>query len=109
MKISGLTFALLSCVPIALAGQDTRVHVNAHAHNDYEHTRPLFDALGNGFISVEADVHLKQGRLLVSHNSPGKNARTLEQLYLQPLDSILKNDGEGIYPTATETFYLMID
>lgn len=28
----------------------------AHAHNDYEHDRPLFDALDSGFKSVEADV-----------------------------------------------------
>ena len=28
----------------------------AHAHNDYEHPRPLRDALDHGFTSVEADV-----------------------------------------------------
>ena len=28
----------------------------AHAHNDYEHARPLLDALSHGFTSVEADV-----------------------------------------------------
>ena len=32
---------------------------NAHAHNDYEHKRPLFDALDHGFCSVEADVFLE--------------------------------------------------
>src|SRR6478672_5812077 len=30
---------------------------NAHAHNDYEHARPLYDALDQGFTSVEADVY----------------------------------------------------
>src|SRR5262249_1980163 len=30
--------------------------IHAHAHNDYEHTRPLFDALDQGFCSVEADI-----------------------------------------------------
>ena len=30
----------------------------AHAHNDYEHPRPLFDALDHGFKSVEADIWL---------------------------------------------------
>src|SRR5271157_4619073 len=29
-----------------------------HAHNDYLHPPPLFDALNCGFCSVEADVHL---------------------------------------------------
>jgi hypothetical protein len=42
--------------------------VNAHAHNDYEHDRPLFDALDHGFCSVEADIHLVDGQLLVAHN-----------------------------------------
>ena len=33
----------------------------AHAHNDYEHPRPLLDALDHGFCSVEADVFLTDG------------------------------------------------
>ena len=40
----------------------------AHAHNDYEHERPLFDALEHGFTSVEADVWLVDGELLVAHD-----------------------------------------
>src|SRR5258708_18978619 len=38
-----------------------------HAHNDYEHKRPLFDALDDGFCSVEADIFLVDGQLLVAH------------------------------------------
>jgi hypothetical protein len=33
----------------------------AHAHNDYEHERPLFDALDHNFKSVEADIWLVNG------------------------------------------------
>ena len=40
----------------------------AHAHNDYEHPRPLLDALDHGFTSVEADVWLVDGELLVAHD-----------------------------------------
>jgi hypothetical protein len=29
-----------------------------HAHNDYEHPNPLYDALSWGFISAEADIWL---------------------------------------------------
>lgn len=58
----------------------------AHAHNDYEHTNPLFDAWEHGFTSVEADVYLVGGELLVGHDPedvvPG---RTLQKLYLDPL------------------------
>src|SRR6266571_3355435 len=38
--------------------------IHAHAHNDYEHARPLFDALDRGFCSVEADIYLVDGQLL---------------------------------------------
>ena len=40
----------------------------AHAHNDYEHNRPLYDALDHGFTSVESDVWLVDGELLVAHD-----------------------------------------
>ena len=81
----------------------------AHAHNDYEHAHPLFDALHYGFISVEADVHLVRGKLLVSHTRPVLKAKTLEELYLAPLDSIARTNGGKIYPGYEGTFYLMID
>lgn len=41
----------------------------AHAHNDYEHDRPLLDALDHGFTSVEADVWLVDGDRAVSRTS----------------------------------------
>ncbi|MEQ6119023.1 phosphatidylinositol-specific phospholipase C/glycerophosphodiester phosphodiesterase family protein [Reichenbachiella sp. MALMAid0571] len=84
---------------------------NAHAHNDYMHDRPLLDALDNGFTSVEADVHLIEGKLLVTHDAPeNPNAvRTLEEVYLTPLKRhIAKNDGK-VYKGYTDSFYLMID
>lgn len=67
-------------------------HPNAHAHNDYEHPRPLLDALHNGFRSIEADVHLIDGELYVSHSKPKPSpARTLKALYLNPLDSLVQH------------------
>jgi hypothetical protein len=84
-------------------------HARAHAHNDYEHAQPLWGALHNGFISVEADVHLTDGRLLVSHNRPQHNAPTLQHLYLAPLDSLLTHHDGTIYPNYQGVFYLMID
>ena len=78
-----------------VSGAEPKPLVNAHAHNDYEHTRPLSDALEHGFGSVEADVWLVDGRLLVAHDRasvrPGK---TLQSLYLDPLQArIAKNKG----------------
>lgn len=57
-----------------------------HAHNDYEHARPLVDALHAGLTSVEADVWPVDGRLLVAHaRDEVDRSRTLSSLYLRPL------------------------
>jgi hypothetical protein len=89
--------------------QTNALHLKAHAHNDYEHSRPLFDALQNRFNSVEADVHLKNGLLLVAHNKADSNSPSLDNLYLRPLDSLLIVNNGSIYPKMLSTFYLMID
>ncbi|WP_298590183.1 hypothetical protein [uncultured Kocuria sp.] len=41
----------------------------AHAHNDDEHGRPLFDAPEHGSTSVEADGWLVEGELRVAHDA----------------------------------------
>ena len=75
-----------------------------HAHNDYEHERPLLDALDHGFCSVEADVFLVDGELLVGHTESALDpTRTLQSLYLDPLrtlagDGALEQDGVAIGP-----------
>ena len=83
---------------------------NAHAHNDYEHTRPLDDALDHGFGSVEADVWLVDGQLLVGHDRqdvvPG---RTLESLYLSPLEARSAMDRGTEYPGYHGPFQLLVD
>jgi glycerophosphoryl diester phosphodiesterase len=82
----------------------------AHAHNDYEHARPLHDALDHGFTSVEADVWLVDGELLVAHDRedvvPG---RTLESLYLDPLVERARREGGEVYRGDDGVFQLLID
>ena len=82
----------------------------AHAHNDYEHDRPLYDALEHGFTSVEADVWLVDGELLVAHDledvQPGV---TLESLYLDPLQDLVRGQGHSVYPDWDGSLQLLID
>jgi len=80
-----------------------------HSHNDYWHQRPLQDALSFGFCSVEADVFLVDGQLLVGHDRHElKSGRTLESLYLRPLmDRVQENEG-SVYPSGPR-FTLLID
>src|SRR4051794_6488814 len=82
---------------------------NAHAHNDYEHARPLFEALNQGFTSVEADVFPVGGDLQVGHDDKSlKPTRTLEGLYLKPLGERVRRNGGHVYSRASR-FFLLID
>ena len=82
----------------------------AHAHNDYEHDAPLFDALGRGFASVEADVWLVDGKLLVAHDlEQVKPERTLETLYLEPLRALVQANDGRVHPGFEHSLQLLID
>ena len=109
---------ILGCLPGAFVSADESSDreeqlpplMNVHAHNDYEHHRPLFDALDHGFASVEADIHLTNGQLLVAHDRDKvKPDITLQSLYLDPLRARAKKYGGRIYPNGDPTFYLLID
>ncbi|MBM3835683.1 MAG: hypothetical protein FJ403_20915 [Verrucomicrobia bacterium] len=81
----------------------------AHAHNDYEHKRPLLDALEHGFGSVEADIHLVNGELLVAHDRNRTVAgRTLQTLYLEPLRGRARQNAGKIY-SGGDSFILLVD
>jgi hypothetical protein len=82
---------------------------HAHAHNDYLHDRPLLDALEHGFTSVEADIFLVDGELLVGHTRKEvKPGRTLEKLYLEPLAKRVA-DNKGQFFKKGSRFILLID
>jgi hypothetical protein len=83
--------------------------IHTHAHNDYEHRRPLFDALDHGFCSVEADIYLQKGQLLVGHERQDlRPERTLENLYLEPLRERIRANNGRVYRDGP-TVYLLID
>ncbi len=83
--------------------------VHGHAHNDYAHARPLFEALENGFCSIEADVFAVGGKLLVAHDEKDlDDKRTLQSLYLDPLRQRIKENGGRVY-TGGPPVILLID
>ncbi|MFI8189464.1 phosphatidylinositol-specific phospholipase C/glycerophosphodiester phosphodiesterase family protein [Streptomyces sp. NPDC085946] len=97
----------------ALAGEHPhgpRPLWRAHAHNDYEHPRPLLDALDHRFGSVEADVFLVGGQLLVAHDPEDLDpARTLESLYLAPLAARVKANGGRVHRGQRRPLQLLVD
>lgn len=65
--------------------------VKVHSHNDYNQAIPFWNAYANGASSIEADIFLKDNMLYVSHDQKDISAaRTLEDLYLKPLETALK-------------------
>jgi hypothetical protein len=90
---------LLGILMVARAkGAEPQPLDRAHAHNDYEHARPLLDALARGFCSVEADVYLIEGQLLVAHDrKDAKIERTLTKLYLAPLRERVRQNAGRVY------------
>ncbi|HWY77090.1 MAG TPA: phosphatidylinositol-specific phospholipase C/glycerophosphodiester phosphodiesterase family protein [Verrucomicrobiae bacterium] len=103
-----LVFCAFNCHAAPVPDASPVPLINAHAHNDYEHTRPLFEALEQGFCSVEADINLIDGKLLVAHNpKEAVPSRTLQSLYLDPLRAQVKKNGGHLYPGGPECTLLI--
>ena len=81
-----------------------------HAHNDYEQPIPFWQAYHAGAGSIETDIFLSEGKLKVAHNwKDVPHAPTLAQLYLNPLDSMIKLNGNRPFKDSTKILQWMID
>ncbi|TMR89187.1 phosphatidylinositol-specific phospholipase C/glycerophosphodiester phosphodiesterase family protein [Nonomuraea basaltis] len=99
---------LLTALPAAAAGAEPLPR--AHAHNDYEHERPLLDALDHGFTSVEADIYLVDGELRVGHDPEDlRPGRTIQSLYLDPLAERVSQGHGHVFPRSRQQLQLLVD
>ena len=65
-----------------------------HSHNDYAQKRPFWGAYEAGADSIEADIYLVDGDLLVAHDrNKVKASATLRSLYLEPIHSLFQKNG----------------
>ncbi|HEX6682011.1 MAG TPA: endonuclease/exonuclease/phosphatase family protein [Candidatus Limnocylindrales bacterium] len=95
---------------VGLGGRPVRPLPQAHAHNDYLHERPLLDALDHGFTSVEADIFLVGGELLVGHDPQDlRPGRTLQSLYLDPLAARVRANHGKVFRASGQRLQLLID
>ncbi|MDN5726614.1 MAG: hypothetical protein L0G99_11890, partial [Propionibacteriales bacterium] len=106
----GATVAVAAGATPAMARASTAVRPldQAHAHNDYEHDRPLLNALDNGFTSVEADVWLVGDELYVGHDGPDLT-RTLRSLYLDPLRRRIRGNRQRVFRDRDAPIRLLVD
>ena len=88
----------------------TTGQVRIHAHNDYEKPLPLFNALKSKAYSIEADVFLRNGQLMVAHSRDQlKDARSIQQLYIEPLAALFKKYKGKVSEDTGYRIALMVD
>ena len=92
---------------VPLPGVATPVLPHAHSHNDYERERPLHDALELGYCSIEADVYLIDGEIIVKHLPWERSRGTLTSLYLDPLRERVQAHGGSVYGDRREVVLLV--
>lgn len=102
-------------VLLLLAGRNEAQEItytagNGHSHNDYEQQRPFYTAYEAGMGSVEADVYLRNGQLMVAHEAGQiKPSYTLEELYLKPMAALFAQYGDRLYPDTGRRLQLLVD
>jgi hypothetical protein len=83
--------------------------LSGHSHNDYEREVPLLQALEAGLVSLEIDVHLVDGALVVGHDEEDLDpGRTIESLYLDPLRTRVRAGGGRVVPSP-HALLLIVD
>ncbi len=82
---------------------------NAHAHNDYLHEKPFYEAYSLNYGMIEADIFLQNNELVVAHERKSiKSENTLSKLYINPLLEKIKANNGRIYPDG-QKLKLLID
>lgn len=106
-----LTLIFVSVLAVTEISYAQLPFYSAFSHNDYHRPKPLTDALDFRFNAVEADLHLIEGQLYVSHDKPKDLLKTptFEELYIKPLASRIEKNRGRVYPGGRRPFYLMID
>lgn len=81
---------VFSLLPLLCFSQETRTY-RLHSHNDYLQQVPFWTALASNSSSIEVDVFLQEGDLLVAHELENTTSRrTLQSLYLDPIREAAK-------------------
>ncbi len=110
MKFFYYFFFFLLSITTASAQPAHYTVANAHSHNDYENPVPFWTAYNAGFGSIEADIFLRENQLLVAHDEKELvNKRSLEDLYLKPIQPCIEKNKGYVYTDTTKQLQLLID
>jgi alkaline phosphatase len=83
---------------------------NTHSHNDYEQASPFWAAWQQQWGSIEADIWLVEGRILIGHDREEIRAgRTLEEYYIKPLLACIGRNNGHPYADPARQLVMLID
>jgi len=81
-----------------------------HSHNDYVRTAPFWEAYSQHCTSIEADVFLQDGEILVAHNREDVSAdKTLRKMYIEPIVSLFRENGGRMWNGSDDRLILLVD
>ncbi len=81
-----------------------------HSHNDYAQRVPFYLAYAQQVSSIEADVFLHDGQLLVGHDVEDLRAdMTFEALYVEPIVTLFARNGGRAFRDSDQTLQLMVE
>ena len=100
-----LSLAVL--LPLSLAAQQPVV---LHSHNDYNRTAPFWEAYSQHCRSIEADVFLHEGQLLVGHEVEDlKPENSLLRMYVDPIVRTFHANGNKMWAGADDRLMLLVE
>jgi alkaline phosphatase len=111
MKKSVVYFLLLSaCFAHPAKSQDVAPAYKIHSHNDYEQPIPFWTAYYAKAGSIEVDIYLEKGQILVGHDKEDlRPERTIQALYLDPIRQQLKQYQGKLAADNTYELQLLVD
>lgn len=96
----------LTCCGAAAAQSPVLIH----SHNDYAQRVPFYQAYAQQVSSIEADVFLHDGQLLVGHDVEDLRAdMTFEALYVEPIVTLFARNGGRAFRDSDQTLQLMVE
>jgi alkaline phosphatase len=96
----------LTCCGAAAAQSPVLIH----SHNDYAQRVPFYQAYAQQVSSIEADVFLHDGQLLVGHDVEDLRAdMTFEALYVEPIVTLFARNGGRAFRDSDQMLQLMVE
>ena len=102
-----LLLSLAVLLPLSLAAQQP---VILHSHNDYTRTAPFWEAYSQHCRSIEADVFLHEGELLVGHEVEDlKPENSFLRMYVDPIVRTFRSNGGKMWAGSDDRLMLLVE